>query len=311
MRPPMHSIWKGFAAVLLLSSLSSPAQQTLPILVDGEPLIEYQAEPIANPKGGDAFKGSHFIHPLKTPSGFVITQIQPNDHKHHFGLWWPWKYIETNGRKVLCWELQRGDGIIQAAESKQLDNGLITSSHYIDRKAKGGPVVLLHETTTLTASAITEVPLTGYNLDLSIAQKSATDQPITVSTHHYSGFSIRATADWNKTNSTVLTSEGKDRHTANGSQARWVRIEGETPNVKTAGLLMMSHPSNQAHPEKLRTWNQQHDGAIFINFNPVADTDWVYQPDKTYTRNYRLFIYDGALSEDNADALWNSYATGS
>ena len=61
-------------------------------------LLGYQKQPMAKPVGGDKFKGSNFIHPLKTPSGFCLTDLQPEDHRHHFGLWWPWKFLKAEGR---------------------------------------------------------------------------------------------------------------------------------------------------------------------------------------------------------------------
>ena len=48
--------------------------------------LGYQAQPLGEPVGGDKFKASNFIHPLKTPLGFTVTQAQPEDHLHHFGL---------------------------------------------------------------------------------------------------------------------------------------------------------------------------------------------------------------------------------
>jgi hypothetical protein len=59
------------------------------VKVDDKELITYQAKPMKDPRGGEGFKGSNFIHPLKTPAGFIVTDIQPEDHYHHFGLWWP------------------------------------------------------------------------------------------------------------------------------------------------------------------------------------------------------------------------------
>ena len=289
-------------------AMTSTATDRLPVHIDGQPLAFYQAKPLSNPDGGETFKGSNFIHPLKTPSGFVLTQIQPSDHKHHFGLWWPWKYIESEGRKVLCWELQRGDGLIRTVESTPTENGFVAKSEFIDRKASGGPVVRLHETTTVKVSSIMDQPATGYFLDIEIAHTPAQDEPITVTAYRYSGFSLRGTEAWHKDNSTILTSEGRERHEANFSRGRWVRVQGEAAEGKSAGVLMMSRPDNYDHPEKLRTWDRQHGGAIFINFNSVMDKPWVFEPGQNYTRNYRLFVYDGDVSAEQAEALWKEYA---
>ena len=106
------------------------------IEVGGKSLITYQAAPLENPKGNDKnpaeqFKGSNFIHPLKTPSGFSVTSIQPADHLHHFGLWWPWKHIQIGERIINCWEMQAGEGIVQAKSFKPIKNGLMVMQNLI------------------------------------------------------------------------------------------------------------------------------------------------------------------------------------
>jgi hypothetical protein len=35
---------------------------------------------------------------------------------------------------------------------------------------------------------------------------------------------------------------------------------------------------------------------------------WIFEPGKTYTREYRLFVYDGELSRADADWIWEKYA---
>jgi hypothetical protein len=287
----------------------SMASDRVTIKVSNDELISYQATPLSTPKGGAAFQGSNFIHPLKTPSGFIVTDCQPDDHKHHFGLWWPWKFIQTGNRKILCWELQKGDDLIQAAENAQIQNGLITKSIYIDRNAPDGAVTLLNETTTITVSDILKQPTTGYFLDLKITQQTESNTAITIPTHHYSGFSLRGTPAWNHDNSTILTSEGKERLTANFSHARWVKVEGKTDSSEDAGIILMSHLTNQAHPEKLRTWDTQYKGAVFINFNTVADKGWRFEPHRKYSRRYRAFVYDGQVSATEAEVLWKTYAS--
>ena len=280
------------------------------IPVEGEALVFYQAAPLENPKGGDAFKGSNFIHPLKTPSGFKVTHSQPADHPHHFGLWWPWKFIEHEGRRIVTWELQQGQGIVEARSNERLPNGLTTRSVYINRTLPEGPKVALHETTQIRVSEIvsTSTGGRGYFLDLEIEHTPAGDSPIVIRTHRYSGLGFRGSALWDKGNSTLLTSEGADRYAANASAARWIRVEGTNGDNGSAGVLIMGHPSNHAHPEKLRTWDTQHEGAIFVNFNPVMDEPWTFVPGQTYTRNYRLFIYDGTLTEEAVEEIWQNYA---
>ncbi|ADE53981.1 PmoA family protein [Coraliomargarita akajimensis] len=294
-------------ALLPLCALATDTseRETASIDVDGQALVTYQALPMTDHYKGAAFQGSNFIHPLKTPSGFVLTESAPTtDHPHHFGLWWPWKHIEVEGRQILCWELQKGDGIVEARGAKQLPNGLIGESVYVDRKAPEGPVIRLLETTCMTVSEIIETPANGYFLDMEIEQRCAADEPITVTPYRYSGYSIRCTPAWWDANSSVLTSEGVKRVGSNMSRARWVRIEGVAGEGETAGLLMLSHPQNPDFPEKLRTWEK---GRVFVNFNSVAEKPLHYEPGRVYVRKYRLFAYDGELSAEEAEGLWLAY----
>jgi len=297
-------------ALCFLFPLLIWAEGEISIPVDGQNLVTYQADPLAHPAGGKKFKASNFIHPLKTPSGFVLTELQPKDHLHHCGLWWPWKYIEIEGRKVLCWELQKGQGLIQgnAADCQLTADGLVAKSVYIDRKAPGGPQTRLAETTQIQVSEIVELPARGYQVDITITHQVMGRQTVTISPHRYSGFTYRGTALWNKDTSTILTSDGIGRDGANFTPARWVRVEGVTDAGGQAGIVLMSHPSNHNHPEKLRTWDKQVNGSVFINFNPVMDEPWVLNPDKYYTRRYRLFVYDGQVGREEAEALWQTFA---
>ncbi len=301
-------------AILLCAALCSAErtranEDVIQITTNGIDLVSYQAAPMSSPKGGDRFKGSDFIHPLKTPSGFVVTDHQSADHPHHFGLWWPWKYIVTEGRKVLCWDLQKGDGIIEAQGGERTARGFSARSIYIDRKAEGGPETLINETLNASLSPIVDRPAHGYFLDLEIVHEVAGDTPLEILKYLYSGFALRGTPEWHAGNSTVLTSEGKDYNTSNFTRARWVRVEGAAGDGSVAGIIMMSHPDNHAHPEKLRTWNQRlHHGAIFINFNSVQDASWTFQPGIKYSRRYRLFVYDGTVATVEAEALWKDYS---
>ncbi len=295
----LTTLWAGMAA----------GEEVLTIQVGGEDRIGYQARPMSNPLGGERFAGSNFIHPLQTPAGFTVTRIQPR-HRHHFGLWWPWKYVETDGRRVLFWELQHGEGRVEAQESELTENGFTAFSVYRDFTAPdGAPDILIHERLNATVSDLVQAPAHGYFLDMEIIHENVTEAPLTITQHHYSGFAIRGTADWDRHTSIISTSEGEDRDSSNETPGRWVRIEGEADGDARAGLVMMSHPSNPRHPERLRTWNSgQSDGAVFVNFNPVQQESDRIDPGETFVRNYRVFVYDGTITDEEAEALWQTYS---
>ncbi len=307
----MKSLIQFVPILFLCASLF--AKETHTIEVNGQPVITYQVAPLSAPKGHrkfppEHFQGSNFMHPLKTPSGFVVTALQPRDHLHHFGLWWPWKYLEVSGRKVNFWELQQGEGIVRARSHTADERGLVVMSEYLDRQHPDGPTILIIEKSNTSARAFAIGAADGYLLDLKISQRVLGAEPVVITQNRYSGFAFRATQYWNKKNSSILTSEGYDRDSANFTRARWVLTQGKTEQGADAGVLILSHPDNRAFPEKLRTWDKQYKGAVFINFNSVGDSAWTLLPDETYMRSYRLFIFDGQLTATQAESVWKAFA---
>lgn len=138
--------------------------------------------------GGDKFKGSNFIHPLKTPSGFTGTDFQPVDHLHHFGLWWPWKKIKVDGREIITWELQKGEGLNQGRKAVPTKTGIVAESDYLDRTAPDGPLGVLHETTQIGIENFKTTLADGYFLDFDIEHRCSTELPVEVSKYRYSDF---------------------------------------------------------------------------------------------------------------------------
>ena len=90
---------------------------------------------------------------------------------------------------------------------------------------------------------------------------------------------MRFTERWKADNCYVLTSERKDRLTADGSNARWCMVGGESADGKgTNGILFMSHPENRMHPEPMRIWPIDANngrGDMFFQFCPIRNAEWM------------------------------------
>jgi hypothetical protein len=304
-------------AALACTTLSSAEESVAPIQThadhgrveatrDGRLLLAWQAEPIKNPVGGERFAGSAFFHPLQTPSGFCWTHIQPDDHKHHFGLWWPWKFIEVEGQTYNTWEIQDGQGAHIASETKSLVSGPDSAdwellNQTVIKRPDHQPEVVIHETTRARLSLTKDMQV----LDLTIHQRAA-GAAVTVSAYRYSGFSWRGPASWNKDNSVMTTDSGKHRDNANGTPGRWVMVSGPTPHGSATVLLMSAAKT----PEKLRVWDaKSQSGAPFVNFNPVMDRPLPL--DDTHpevsSRRYRVIAADRTLSPAEASAEWSRW----
>jgi hypothetical protein len=125
------------------------------------------------------------------------------------------------------------------------------------------------------------------------------------------GIGYRATEKWHKGNSTVLTSEGKTRAQADGTNARWCLVEGESAVQEgRSGILFLSHPSNRKHPEPMRVWplDQNGRGDLFFEFCPIRHESWKLEPLKNYTLKYRMIVFDGQISPADAEKWWKGFA---
>jgi len=278
-----------------------------------QPLLTYIYKTVYPPPGVDtAYKRSGFIHPLRTPHGQILTRIQPPDHYHHYGIWDPWTHILFRGDTIDCWNLaarkgtQRFAKFLSMRSSRAFAQFRALQQHVAFHK-DGTEQVFLNELFTVR---ITSPNSTCYLLDFTIRLTPATPYPVTLLTYRYGGLGWRATAEWNRDNSEVLTSEGKDRRHADGTTARWCIVQGALGN-DYGGVVMLSHPSNFNHPEPLRIWPDTSNGRgdLFANFSPTKDRDWRLEPGHTYTLRYRWVVFNGHFTKQQAESAWQYFST--
>ncbi len=275
--------------------------------------IAYQFETLYPPAGVDAaYKRSGFIHPLWSPHGHVLTQIQPEDHYHHYGIWNPWTHVLFEGDTVDFWNLNKGEGTIRFAEFTSIYEGAVYSEYealhqHVVLKKDGEEKVALNELQKVRVYK----PLTPnyYIAEITIKLSCASDSPFKILEYRYAGLGWRATEQWNKNNSEVFTSEDKTRKDADGSRARWFVVQGEVDN-DYAGIVWMSNPTNFNHPEPIRIWPEDQNGRgdVFADFSPTKNTDWLLEPGKTYVLKYRLLVFNGHYTKEKAENAWQNYA---
>ncbi len=272
------------------------------------PMFAWQAEPLVDPKGGEKFAGSAFLHSLRTPSGFEWTTIQPSDHLHHFGLWWPWKFLEVDGAKYNCWEIQEGQGghVARSVKSISTDPAKLEWEFSNETQIKKPePLTVIQETAKVALTATADAQI----LDISLRQK-AVASPVKVLNYRYSGFSWRGPKSWDKDTSTMTTSEGKGRDDANGAPARWVMVSGTTPNGSATVLIMSAASETAGTPERLRVWDSKTSkGTPFVNFNPVMGEALPLDDahPAVSNRKYRVMAADRTLDAAAAEAEWRKW----
>ena len=294
---------------------SNRSDESLTLYKNNNPVLCYRFKEMAPPQGADPlYKRSGFIHPLFSPGGEVLTNIQPSDHYHHYGVWGPWTLTHIDGREVDFWNLVKGQGTVEFVSflsevTGDIFSGFKVLQNHIDFN-NGANQIALNE---LLEVRVWNVDDNVWIIDYTTTINTPLPNGILFDAYRYGGgICIRATEKWQKDNSTILTSEGKNRSEADGSRARWAIVEGET-NVqeKRSGILFMSHPSNRQHPEPLRVWPEDANdgkGDIMFNITPIRYEPWKIEPKQDYTLKYRLVVFDGVISKERAEQYWKSFA---
>lgn len=285
---------------------------------NGTEILNYQTAVHYPPAKVDtAYKRSGFLHPVMTPSGNVLTRIDAPDHYHHFGIWNPWTKVKIRNHVTDFWNLGSKQGTVRFAGINSTVNGPVYGGfsirqEHIDFQGKKPEELTMNEVWDVRAWNVEPVAgIKAWLVDLSTFLSVEGDSTITFEAYRYAGgIGIRATAEWNKDNSNVLTSEGRTRKTADGSHARWADVNGAFKDKGQSGITFFSHPTNRAHPEPMRVWPESQNGTgdVYFEFCPTRFTDWALNPGNIYRLKYRMLIYDGKIDKTVADRIWNDFA---
>jgi hypothetical protein len=290
---------------------------TLQLVSGSTPLVSYRYGMTYPPKGIDSvYRKSGYIHPIITAKGDTLTRIQPPDHYHHYGLWAPWTHTRIDTTLVDFWNLGQSSGTVLFKEFKTIKSGHVFSSftaaqEHIDLKTPKAPRVAINEDLEVTLWDLGRDD--RYMLDYESAFNSPLKNGILFEAYRYGGgLGLRFTERWKADNSFVLSSEGKDRRTADGSNARWCIVGGASSDGKGSnGILFLSHPENRMHPEPMRIWPRDSNngrGDMFFEFCPIRHKEWKIAPNQDYSLNYRMVVFDGELTVEEAEAYWQAYA---
>ncbi len=281
------------------------------------PILNYQFEMTYPPKGVDEkFKKSGFLHPVYSPGGEVLTRIQAPDHYHHYGIWGPWTKTHVDGRAVDFWNLGDEQGTVlfkNFLNEAQGDifSGFTALQEHIDFGAtKENRIALNEELEVKIWNLGTEK--NSWLVDYTTSIESPLKNGILFDAYRYGGgIGFRATEKWHKDNTSVLTSEGNDRLTADGTSAKWAIIEGASETKEgRSGILFMGYPDNKEFPEPMRVWPIDGNGGrgdLFFEFCPIRHVEWKIESKKEYSLNYRMLIFDGEMTAEQAEMHWQAF----
>jgi hypothetical protein len=287
-------------------------RKALVLKKNGQPALQYNYAHLDPPPGVDSAYGrtGGYIHPAYSPEGNVLTNIQPRDHYHHFGIWNPWTRVIYEGKRYDLWNIGEKTGTVRARSVERTYCGNVFSGftalldHYIFNE--NSEQIIMNEYWRVKTWNVPD----GFLWDFESHLFPSTSLPILLEAYRYAGFGWRGTPEWTKDNSEMLTSEGKTRPEIDGTNARWIYVTGDTRTGRS-GLLFMGHPENYSFPEPLRIWDQNANGGrgdTFINFAPTKNRDWKLLPNEHYVLKYRIFTFEGNMTAEQANQLWRDFA---
>jgi hypothetical protein len=289
--PSMKPIRGAFVSVLLVLSTELNAAGKAELRRDGDRVVlaregkevfTYNLRPPAH-SGLPVEAGSYF-HPLRTPSGVVVTDFVPSDHRHHRGLFLAW--VETHGAKDAdFW----GWGALAPIQNRQIVNRAFESRRdgfraRNDWVADGQ--VILEETLTTSVRQVG-----GMNvLDLDHRFVPAADT--TLSRVAFSGFCLRVRKDGDLR---FLDASGPveranpvyNQPASDWPDARWYAAEQTLPDGQHIGAAVFNHPSNPA-----TLWHNHRDVRM-INPCIVAPGPVSLKKGRTLHLRYRVATFDG------------------
>lgn len=288
-----------------------PGEGNYVMYLGDKPVIQYNHETVYPPEGHDTiYRRSGFIHPLYAPDGTVLTEIQPPDHMHHYGIWNPWTKTTFRGKEVDFWNLAKGEGRVRTGGISAVNEGDVFGNLQVLHEHIAWPG---KDNETIAMTELQDIRLFNrsdgsYMLD--ITSRMNPTERLVLEEYRYGGFVIRATAAWNNQTSDFYSSRGLDRDQADGERAEWCVLSGESSGGRS-GIMMMGHPANYNHPEPLRVWPSNANrgkGDQFINFSPTRNTTWVLEPGTSYMLRYRILVFDGEMDRYDAETRWNDYS---
>lgn len=310
------------SGLLSLSSCQDPNRPRLTsdenlttIHIGEQAVLSYVHSETYPPQGVDTiYKRSAYIHPLNSPGGERLTRIQPPDHWHHYGIWNPWTRTHFGKHKVDFWNLADRQGTVRFAEylektEQNMQAGFKVRQEHIYFLEDGSEGKAMDEIWDIR---VKKMEGQAYMVDLITTLSTPLESGITLEAYRYGGgLAYRGTERWDPSNASVLTSEGKTWSDADATHARWVIIEGESSVPEgRSGILFLSHPKNRAHPEPMRMWppiSNKGKENMFFEFCPIRHQEWVLEHGTSYTLKYRMVVFDGAITPQQAEQYWKDF----
>jgi hypothetical protein len=244
-----------------------------------------------------------YFHPLTTPSGAVLTDVAPADHKHHRGIFLAW--FEMKGKKDAdFW----GWGQFAPVEDRVIVNREV-------RDLSGGDGALFHVKNDWMAE---NLPLVREDLSVTFVREPRmsildlvyvliADGELRMPQRAFSGFCARLRKDGKATvespgGEVQLPAPHHLKPESDWPAQPWYGYQIALPDGAQIGCAVMNHPKN---PKSM--W---HNAASIRMLNPciVAPGEVTMKAGEPLKLRYRVAAWDGPVPRERLDALSKGWA---
>ena len=251
-----------------------------------------------------AAESACYFHPLRSPSGVVLTDVGPDDHRHHRGVFlawvemhsaagdadfWGWgEHAPTKGRRIVNREVRKTTGTGERV-------GFTARNEWLadDR-------VVLHE--ELRTELATREALHVFDLAYSLTAPAE----LTLSRWAFSGFCVRMrkenVAAWDPAGAVKLPPPQHTKPESDWPDRPWYAFTLRGNDARQAGVAVLNHSDN---PRTL--W---HNVVSLGMLNPciVAPAEVKLAPGKSLGLRYRVVTFDGDVPTAKLDAIAREWA---
>lgn len=250
-------------------------------------LCSYQ---LAQPFGsGISVPSVGYFHPLYTPGGIAVTEVGPDDHRHHRGVFFGW--VEMSGaEKADFW----GWGEHAPIKGRRIVNKRIETSlpglgytrfrSVSEWQVEGAPMV--NEDLRAGVALLEGATVLELTVQFSVAA------PVTLARWGFGGFAVRLRKN------AQIQAIGPDgavtlpppKHTdpeTNWPDAPWYGLHSKYPDGKQSTVVVVGR---HTHPPT--TWHVV-SGLGLINPSITGPGPLVLEPDKPLVLRYRVMAFDG------------------
>jgi hypothetical protein len=249
-------------------------------------------------------------HPVRTPSGRVLTVDAPEDHFWHHALWFAIKFV--NGDNY--WEELPPFGVLAHRDDppvlvEEATDG-ITVEGALDWVHPDGAMVVLGERRRLTHRHLDD---DSYAIDIAVDLDARVDvtldrTPFNGTWGGYGGLTFRGRPELVDTRLLLLGHDPTDR--VLGERAPALDLSGHLEGTEV-GVALLDAPTNPRHPVpwygSTRAGTYGDDWANFVNAAFLWHEPMAVAAGEQLSLSWRVIVHDGAWSPAHLQAAWDAW----